>query len=65
MTTKGDTSEACATGAVLEVKGLRKSYETDRDIPVRALRGLDLTVRAGEFVAVSGPSGCGTQRRDR
>ena len=27
--------------------------------PVRALRGADLTVAAGEFVAVMGPSGCG------
>src|SRR5262249_4030624 len=27
--------------------------------PVRALRGADLTVARGEFVAVMGPSGCG------
>jgi putative ABC transport system ATP-binding protein len=27
--------------------------------PVRALRGLDLDVGAGDFVAVMGPSGCG------
>ena len=55
----GSTAGTTVTGSVLEVRGLRKSYETDRDIPVRALRGLDLTVQAGEFVAISGPSGCG------
>jgi len=27
--------------------------------PVRALRGVDLTVASGEFVAITGPSGCG------
>ena len=45
--------------AVLVATGLRKNFATDRDVPVRALRGLDLTVAAGEFVAVTGPSGCG------
>ena len=43
----------------LQVTGLRKSYETDRDVPVRALRGVELDVEAGEFVAVTGVSGCG------
>jgi len=42
----------------LTVTGLRKTFEAE-NAPVRALRGIDLTVRAGEFVAVMGPSGCG------
>ncbi len=46
---------------VLEVRGLRKTYEsTEGDVaPVRALRGVDMTVQAREFVAIMGPSGCG------
>jgi putative ABC transport system ATP-binding protein len=43
---------------VLLVRGLRKTFESD-GVPVRALRGLDLEVQRGEFVAVIGPSGCG------
>jgi putative ABC transport system ATP-binding protein len=42
----------------LVVRGLRKTYEAD-SAPVRALRGVDLAVSAGEFVALMGPSGCG------
>ena len=43
---------------VLKVRGLRKTYESE-GAPVRALRGVDLTMAAGEFVAIMGPSGCG------
>jgi putative ABC transport system ATP-binding protein len=43
---------------VLLVRGLRKSFESET-APVRALRGLDLELKRGEFVAVMGPSGCG------
>ncbi len=46
------------THPVLEVRGLRKSYESEL-APVRALRGVDMTVLPGEFVAMMGPSGCG------
>jgi putative ABC transport system ATP-binding protein len=43
---------------VLKVRGVRKTYESE-GVPVRALRGLDLTMTAGEFIAIMGPSGCG------
>ena len=41
----------------LRVRGLRKSFESQST--VRALRGVDLELTRGEFVAVMGPSGCG------
>jgi putative ABC transport system ATP-binding protein len=40
----------------IEVHGVTKVY-ADGGVP--ALDGVDLTVEAGEFVAVTGPSGCG------
>jgi len=49
------------TTSALVVSGLRKTFDAtdDEQVPVRALRGLDMTVTSGEFVAVMGPSGCG------
>jgi putative ABC transport system ATP-binding protein len=43
---------------MLRMSGLGKVYRTER-IETHALRGLDVTVQAGEFVAVTGPSGSG------
>ena len=43
---------------MLRIVGLRKTYGT-AGASVRAARGIDLSVAAGEFVAVMGPSGCG------
>lgn len=44
--------------SIIRVKELRKTYRTgDVDVPV--LRGLDLEVARGEFLAVIGPSGSG------
>ena len=42
----------------LQAKGLAKTYSGD-GTEVLALRGVDLDVADGEFVAVMGPSGCG------
>jgi putative ABC transport system ATP-binding protein len=39
-------------------RGVRKTFEAEL-APVRALRGVDLDVQRGEFVAIMGPSGCG------
>jgi putative ABC transport system ATP-binding protein len=44
--------------AAVEVRAAYRTFEQDT-APVRALRGADLVVRHGEFVAVMGPSGCG------
>jgi putative ABC transport system ATP-binding protein len=43
---------------VIEARGVRKAYQMG-DNTVWALKGVDVTIEPGEFVAVMGPSGSG------
>jgi putative ABC transport system ATP-binding protein len=46
------------TDPMIEAKGVQKIYDMG-EIQVHALKGVDLSVRRGEMVAIMGPSGCG------
>jgi putative ABC transport system ATP-binding protein len=41
---------------IIEIKGLKKSYDKGK---IKALNGMDLEVKRGEFVSIMGPSGSG------
>jgi putative ABC transport system ATP-binding protein len=57
-TTDAQSADAEVVDSVVQVRGAYRTFERDT-APVRALRGADLDVARGEFVAVMGPSGCG------
>jgi putative ABC transport system ATP-binding protein len=55
---KRDAKAPAADSPVLEIHGLTKIYRMG-EVEVAALKGVDLVVRRGEFVAIMGPSGSG------
>jgi len=44
--------------ALIEIKNVKKHYSSGDDV-VEALRGVDITVEAGEFITIMGQSGSG------
>ncbi|MGP4004073.1 ABC transporter ATP-binding protein [Streptomyces sp. 8N706] len=54
----GETTPAGDAPPIVRAEGLVKTYRTD-GATARAVRGADLVVERGEFVAVTGPSGAG------
>jgi putative ABC transport system ATP-binding protein len=50
--------QAAQPGPIIQAIGVVKTYDTGK-VRVEALKGVDLTIDAGEMVAIMGPSGCG------
>ncbi|MCC7432929.1 ATP-binding cassette domain-containing protein, partial [Candidatus Peregrinibacteria bacterium] len=43
---------------IVEIDNLKKTYFSG-DVPTSVLHGVDLKIKAGEFLAIMGPSGSG------
>ena len=53
------THDAHRAETVIDIRGMHKVYAAGTEAEVVALRGVDLQVEAGEFLAIMGPSGSG------
>ena len=48
-----------AADAIIRLEAIEKRYDLGGEVEVRALRGVDLAVYPGSYVAIMGPSGSG------
>lgn len=51
--------EANATGVPIVIRNVSKTFGEDTDKPFLALKPIDVSIEAGEFISVVGASGCG------
>jgi putative ABC transport system ATP-binding protein len=55
---RDERATSTATADLIELTGVTKTYRSGK-VEYRALRGVDLTITAGDMVAIVGPSGSG------
>src|SRR5204862_6549878 len=48
-----------ANQALIRLSGIKKVFYTD-EVETHALQDIHLEIQPGEYVAIAGPSGCGT-----
>ena len=51
--------ESSLAHPIIQLDGIEKRYDLGAEVAVRALRGVNLTVEPGAYVAIMGPSGSG------
>lgn len=55
----GPPADAAPAEPLIELEDVRRTYVTEGGVAVHALRGVSLSIRAGEFVSIVGQSGSG------